>query len=164
MSQVAVRKIHSDETQSYPIIEELNALTERVRQRAYELFESRGCTEGSALNDWLTADNDLLIVPESDLIDTDSRFELQIAMPGFDANDIEVNALPDALIVRANKHEQVEGDARFCDIVEKRLFRKFELPAPIDVDNVTANLDKGVLNLTAPKEQTVSPQALAVGA
>jgi len=167
MSQVAVRKIHSDETQSHPIIEELNAITERIRQRAYELFERRGRTDGSALNDWLTAENDLFITPESDLIDTDNRFELQIAMNGFDANDVEVNALPDALIVRAkagDKHEMAEGDVRFCDIVGNRLFRKFELPAPIDVDSVTANLYKGVLNLTAPKQQTLSPRASAVGA
>jgi HSP20 family molecular chaperone IbpA len=156
MSQVAVQKIHSNETQSSAVIDEMKSLFDRIRERAYELFESRGRTDGSALNDWLAAENDLLMIPESDLVETDGRFEMQVAVSGFDAKDIEVDALPDALIVRAqntHEHEQTNGNVQFCEFGQKSLFRRFDLPAPINVDLVNANVDKGSLKVTAPKAE-----------
>jgi hypothetical protein len=33
---------------------------EEIRQRAYELYEARGCEEGKALDDWLQAEAELL--------------------------------------------------------------------------------------------------------
>jgi HSP20 family protein len=165
MSEVAVQKIHSNEIGSSSLTENLKALAERVRQRAYERFERRGRGDGSALNDWLEAENDLTLTPESDLIEKDDQFQLQIAVPGFDAKDVEVNALPDALIVRAknaHKHEQTEGNVHFCEFGERSLFRRFDLPSPIDVDKVTANLEKGLLTLTASKVE--KPASRAAGA
>ncbi len=163
MPQVAVQKIHSNEIESRSLTEKVKALSDRIRQRAYELFESRGRGDGSALNDWLQAENDLVLIPESDLIEKDGQFRLQIAVPGFDPKDIEVNALPDALIVRAQErhnHESTEGNVYFCEFGEKSLFRRFDLPSRIDVDKVTANLDKGLLTLTASKaEKSASKSA-----
>ena len=156
MSQVAVQKIHPSETQSSAIVGEMKSLAERIRERAYQLFERRGRNNGSALNDWLEAEDNLLMIPPSDLIETNGKFEMQVAVPGFDAKDIEVDALPDTLIVRAqntHRHEQAEGNVQFCEFGEKSLFRRFDLPAPIDVDQVTANVDKGLLKVTAPKAE-----------
>ncbi len=168
MSQLAVQKVHSDEMQSHPVLEQLRALTDRIRQRAYEIFQRRAGTEGSDLDDWLEAENDLLIIPGSDLIETDGRYELEIALPGFDAKDIEITALSDALIVRAKniqeQQQQTEGNVQLSEVGEKCLFRRFELPTPIDVDNVSANLDRGLLRLTAPKAQEASAKSAAIAA
>ena len=165
MPQVAVQKIHPNEIESSSLREKVNALSDRIRQRAYELFESRGRGDGSALNDWLQAENDLVLIPKSDLIEKDGQFQLRIAVPGFDPKDIEVNALPDALIVRAQKghnHESTEGNVYFCEFGEKSLFRRFDLPSRIDVDKVTANLDKGLLTLTASKAEKSASKSAGV--
>jgi HSP20 family molecular chaperone IbpA len=39
----------------------------------------------------------------------------------------------------------------FCEFGQKTLFRRFDLPEGINTDKVTANLDKGILQLTATK-------------
>lgn len=156
MSQVAVQKVHSNETQTSPVVGEMKTLADRIRERAYQLFERRGCTHGSALSDWLEAEDDLLMIPPSDLIETDGKFEMQVAVPGFDAKDIEVDALPDALIVRAQNthhHDQTNGNVQFCEFGARSLFRRFDLPATIDVDRVNANVDKGLLKVSAPKAE-----------
>ena len=65
------------------------------------------------------AENDLLIIPGSDLIETDGRYELEIALPGFDAEDVEITALPDALIVRAKniqEQQQTEGNVQLVRV------------------------------------------------
>lgn len=156
MAQVAVQKIHSIGLESCSLMQSVNALSDQIRQRAYELFETRSPGEGSALNDWLQAQDDLVLTPEADLVEKNGQYQLQIAVPGFDPKDVEVDALPDALIVRArnaHNHEQNDGNVQFCEFDEKNLFRQFDLPSSIDVDKVTANLDKGILTLTASKMQ-----------
>ena len=37
-----------------------NDITERIRQRASELYEQRGRVDGFALDDWLTAETEIL--------------------------------------------------------------------------------------------------------
>ena len=37
-----------------------NAITERIRQRAHELYEQRGRVDGFALDDWLQAETEIL--------------------------------------------------------------------------------------------------------
>jgi len=166
MSTVAVQKVHSDVMQSHPIIEDLKTLKERVRQRAFQLFERCGRRDGSALGDWLEAETDLLLIPGSDLIEADDRFELEVALPGFEAEDIEVIALPNALLVRDKnmpEQEPTEGNVQLY-VGGKCLYQLFELPMPIDVDNVTGRLNKGLLKVTAPKPQKLAEKYSAAAA
>jgi HSP20 family protein len=102
--------------------------------------------------------------PTSELVDDKKEFRARIALPGFDAKDIQVSAMPDALVIRADAthaHEGKSGNVRFCEFSEKNLFRRLPLPAPIDVDKVTASVDKGILEVTAPK---AAPKQMTVGA
>lgn len=157
MSKVAVTKSKENALESPSFIEQMNALAERVRQRAYKLFQRRGETDGSEVDDWLTAERELIWAPESDLIENNGRFQLQVAVPGFDPEQVSVTASSDAVTVSAessHKHDKTEGDVHFCEFGEKTLFRKFDWPKPIDVDKVTAHLEKGVLHISAPKAES----------
>jgi HSP20 family protein len=163
MSQVAVQKIDGDQTEAGSLFEEMKSLGERIRQRAYDIFQTRGCGDGAAVDDWLKAERDLIFTPKSDLVEKNGKLELQVTVPGFEPKDVRVTALPDALIVRAestHKHEKTDENVCFCEFGEKSLFRRFDLPVPIDVNKVTANLDKGVLKLTAAKAESASPKSV----
>lgn len=167
MATIAVTKVKENRAESPSLFEEIKALAERVRQRAYELFQRRHPTEGSPLDDWLKAERELIWAPESDLVEKNGQFQLQIAVPGFDAKEISVTAFPDALTVRAeavHRHEKSGGDVYFCEFGEKTLFRQFDLPASIDIDNVTARLDKGVLQVSAAKKESAPGKANATAA
>ncbi|MGA2717262.1 MAG: Hsp20/alpha crystallin family protein [Bryobacteraceae bacterium] len=116
------------------------------------------------MDDWLNAERDLIQIAESELIETDGKIEVRVATPGFDPGDVHVTALPDALIVKASSthnHDKTEGNVHFCEFGKKTLFRRFDLPASIDVDKVSATLDKGVLRLTAVKEKQITHRAAA---
>lgn len=156
MSQVAIEKVDANRAAASSILDEVKTLSERIRQHAFELFERRGGVNGFAMDDWLSAERDLFRIPESELIERDGKFEARVSAPGFDAGDVHVTVLPDALIVKGSsthRHDKTEGDVRFCEFDQKTLFRRFDLPEPINVDKVTANLDKGVLQLTALKSK-----------
>jgi HSP20 family protein len=167
VSKVEIEKVDGKKAATASVLDEIKELAERVRERAFELFERRGRGNGFELEDWFNAERDLVRIPEAELIEKDGKFEVRMNAPGFDARDIKVTALPDALIVRAestHRHDGKDGNVRFCEFGQKTLFRRFDLPETIDVDKVSADLDKGVLHLTASKakhEAAPKPQAIA---
>jgi hypothetical protein len=77
MSHIAVTKIK--ETKSPSFVNEVENLADRIRQRAYQLFLRRGQAEGSAHEDWLKAERELIWAPQSDLVEKNNQFELRIA-------------------------------------------------------------------------------------
>lgn len=164
MASVAVEKCREAGTLPETLWEKMNAITEEIRNRAFGLFERRGRTMGWDLDDWLQAEREVVWSPASELIENKDDFRARLALPGFDAKDLEVTATPSELIVRAESahtHEGKEGDVCFCEFSGKKLFRHLDLPAEIDVDKVTASLDKGILEVTAPKATSKRLQVAA---
>jgi HSP20 family molecular chaperone IbpA len=91
------------------------------------------------LDDWLQAERDVVSSPPSELIDHENEFRARIALPGLDAKDIQVSAMPDALVIHADagqNHTSELGEVRFCEFSAKTQFRWLELNAPIEVDRV----------------------------
>jgi HSP20 family protein len=156
MSQVAINKWKNPETTPRTFLEKLETITDSIRKRAFNIFQNNGGS-GSEVDDWLQAERDVVWSPTSELVDDNKEFRARIALPGFDAKDIQVSATPDALVIQADSthaHEGKNGNVRFCEFSEKNLFRRLPLPASIDVDKVTASVDKGILEVTAPKATT----------
>ena len=164
MSQVAINKCKNPETMSQTFQEKLKAITESIRNQAFCLFQNRNGGNGSDVDDWLQAEREVVWSPASELVDDKKEFRARIALPGFDAKDIQVSAMPDALVIQADTshtHEGKSGNVCFCEFSEKNLFRRLPLPASIDVDKVTASVEKGILEITAPK---ATPKQMTVGA
>ena len=155
MSNIVVQRIR-DANQVPPLMKETNQLLDQVRSRAFELFEKRGRVSGNEMRDWLEAEKEVFRVPDVELAENDGEFQLQLALPGFDVKDIRVAALPDAVIVEgesAHQHRGTNGTIHFCEFGERRVFRQIPLPKPVDVDHVSASLDKGVLQVHASKKE-----------
>jgi HSP20 family protein len=154
MSHVAIYKCKNSETTPQTLLKQVEAITDSIRERAFNLFQNRPGGNGSDVDDWLQAERDVVWSPASELVDDEKEFKARIALPGFDAKEIQVSAMPDALVVQADTthtHEGKNGAVCFCEFSGKNLFRRIELPASIDVDKVTASVEKGILEVTAPK-------------
>src|SRR5579863_7267480 len=164
MSAIAVEKVKGSE-QPPPAAKKLETLADRIRQRAYEIFQNRG-GDGREVDDWLQAERDLIFAPESELVETDGKYEIRVAAPGFKAAETNVTAFPDAVIVSAessHKHEENKGDVHFCEFGAKTLFRRLDLPKPINVDRVTANIDDGMVRIVAQKSEKALHAESAAG-
>jgi HSP20 family protein len=165
MSNVAVQKIRETKEAARPLFGELTKLFDRVRTRAFDLFEKRGCALGCELDDWLEAEREMVWSPPAELIENNKEFQIRIAAPGFEAKDLRVSALPDAIIVQAEarkEEEKKEENVRMSEFRERKLFRRVELPSLIDVEKVTATLDKGMLDLVAAKAEPVTEKKVFV--
>ena len=155
MSKVTIDKAEGESASSI-LREEANTLADQIRQRAFELFVERGEADGFALDHWFRAERDLLQVPEAHMIEKDKSFHLHVAVPGLDEKDLKITALPNALIISAaskHKHSGINGDLHLCAFGDKRLFRRFDLSAPINTHKVHATVDNGLLKVTAFKQK-----------
>jgi HSP20 family protein len=163
MNTVSVLKIR-DRNQPGPLLQDTLNLLDDVRNRAFELFQRRGGVPGNDMDDWLTAEREIFQVPRMEIAENEGEYQIQLGVPGFDAKDIRVAALPDALIVEGeaeHEYRSMEGNVRVSEFGERKLFRHIPLPEPVDVDHVSATLDEGLLRLRAAKAHHGSSRAAA---
>jgi HSP20 family protein len=145
----------------------MKAISDRIERRAFEVFERRGCAADHSLDDWLQAEREIVRTPDVELIEKDGKFQVRLAAPAYDLKDIRVTAMPTALIVHAeSKHgrQKHEGDVYLCEFGRRDLYRRLDLPAPINVDKVSASFEDGILQLTAPKTADPANKLKALGA
>ena len=129
--------------QATAISADTEMLTDQIRQLAYHLFESRGGGDGRDVDDWLDAERELILTPESVLVERDGKFEIRMPAAGYDARDIHVTVLPASVVVQAASKNKTG---------QKTLLRTIELPAPIDTGRTTARIDNGILFVTAARQ------------
>ena len=157
MANIAVEKVTEKGVESPSIINKLEALADRIRTRAYDIFQHR--ETGNEVDDWLQAERDLVFAPESELIEKDGKFEIKIAAPGFKSEETTVTVFPDAVVISAesrHNHDETDGDVHFCEFGQRALYRRLNLPKPINVDKVTAHLEDGILRISAQKAESLA--------
>jgi HSP20 family molecular chaperone IbpA len=152
MSQVRICKVQEESGLKSAI----ERIRDRVRTRAYELFEHRGRTDGHSLDDWLDAENQLLGHPPIELTETDQDLRLSVDAPGFSAKELQIGVLPDSISI-VGEHEQPETrdhEEETCALVAQ-----MELPCPIDPNHVDAKLRHQKLEIVAKKAQQRNNEA-----
>jgi HSP20 family protein len=106
-------------------------------------------------------------VPAMDLTETDDHLVLRADLPGLDKDDVKVEVKDGVLTVSGErKAEQEERTDGFYRV--ERAFggfsRSMSLPEHVDAEKVTADFDKGVLEVRIPKPEEREPHRIQIGA
>jgi len=155
MSRLNVKKVPAPSDRALPIFEEFDRLADRIRVEAYNLFTGRGAIDGHELDDWLAAERDLC-GPAIEVAEQEGEFVLTLALEGFELVDIDVTATPREILIKGEKKtERTGGDEesrlQWSEYRRNGVLRRVELPAPVDVEKITARVQRGVLKIVAPK-------------
>ncbi len=156
MSQVAITKAKDAEKQSLPVFEEIAKRVAAIQRRAFDLFEKRGHELGHDVEDWLKAEHELLGWPSAELTEKDGLYQMEIALPGFAAKDVEVTATANEVIVHAATKEEKKTEKEnvlWTEFGSNDVYRRFGVPSPVNVEKIAANFEDGLLRITAPKAQ-----------
>lgn len=141
--------------QSQPFFQKMEERFVKIRERAHELFKTKGAYDGGDLEDWLRAERDLFFVPQSELKESEASYELRMAVPGFAVNDISIAVESNQLIIhgQTKKHteDRKDGAILVSEFSSKELFRRFFLNNPVQLDKVRATLEDGILQIQLPK-------------
>ena len=161
MSDVKIRRA-TDDHHVLPVIAELEQKMDAVRERAFDLFSLRGGGQGHDLDDWVTAERELLGWSTAELKEHPTEFELDVALPGFRADDVELTATAHELIVHAARKDERSGQTDhvvWSEFGSNEVYRRVPLPADVKTDAVSAQLKNGVLRVHAPKSAVANERA-----
>ncbi|QQS41253.1 MAG: Hsp20 family protein [Acidobacteriota bacterium] len=139
--------------------------TRRTAEKAYEYFRARGGELGKELEDWFRAEKEILRTVPVEIREKDSKILVSAAIPGFNADQIEVSVKDDCLMIsgeREESEEKTEGELVMSEWKSNRFFRKLVLPSPVDEARVKARLRDGILELTLPKAEVEEPRQVRV--
>ena len=158
MSKPSVEKVASSDDRSLPIFDEFDQVTDRIRKRAYELFNVHRSDLTADVDHWLRAEREVCW-PGAELCETDEKLTCRVALAGFEAKDIAVTATPAEIIVKATMRHESTADKKsappeivcWSDFHYEDVYRRFGLPAEIVVKDVRAEFKDGMLTISAPK-------------
>jgi HSP20 family protein len=94
-------------------------------------------------------------VPAMDLEDREKDYLLKAEMPGFKKENIEIEVEDNFIAITGEvgwKYDKKEHEYICKERACKTFYRIVDLPEDIKVDEVTANLSEGVLEITLPKK------------
>jgi HSP20 family protein len=164
MSDVKI-KCETDGERTLPVFAELERKIDAVRQRAFDLFTGRDGRQGRDLDDWITAERELMGWSAAEMTERADEFEVDIVLPGFKADDVELTATANELILHAERKQQRDGEKDrlvWSEFGSSEVYRRFSLPADVNADGVKAELKNGVLRVHAPKKAVTHEQETVV--
>lgn len=100
-------------------------------------------------------------LPSVNVKENDNSFLLDVAVPGYDKKDFNVEVKNNILTISSEKKEETEEKKEeytkreFC---YKSFSRSFTLPNTADGDKVSAKYEKGILHVEIPKKEEAKPK------
>jgi HSP20 family protein len=103
--------------------------------------------------------------PAVDMYQTDDEVVVRVALPGFKADEVQINVTGDVLHLRGEMQQQEEKQERAWHIREQRwgsFERSIPLPTEVTADRAAADFENGILTITLPKAEEVKPKTITV--
>ena len=134
---------------------EMARLSEDMTRLMSELTGGRGVQE-SIRGAW---------VPPVDVRETTDAIEIDVELPGFSPEDVEVSLENGVLTLRGERVFEEAAEGGVWHRVERAygaFERAFQVPRSVDPEKVGARFENGVLHLTLPKREESKPRTIKV--
>ncbi len=135
----------------------------RLRDEMDQLFDSFFGT--TAPGDWNFPRTAGGWSPEIEVLEGDKEITVRAEIPGLDASDVDISISGNRLSLSGEKKESSEERKGGYYQSERRygyFHRTIELPAGTKAEQVTAEVDKGVLTLKIPKTEAAGVQRIPI--
>jgi len=151
MTTNSVRRLAERDDANLRLLEEIDALEDRIRRRAYEFGQGRGA--GSPVDNWLHAEREVCWVPQAELQETDLEIHLMIGLSGVANEALDVTVLPEMVILRgASAHENgSQPGAPSVEPAPRVLCRRIAFPAQVHAESSVVRLEDDFLKVSAAK-------------
>lgn len=96
--------------------------------------------------------------PATNVLETEKDFRIELLLPGFPKEDVQINYHKNLLTIKVDKEETKEEKKDEFKYAHREFgafnFEKnFKVPNTVDVENISANFENGVLRLVLPKKE-----------
>jgi HSP20 family protein len=95
-------------------------------------------------------------VPDVNVRETKNEYVIELAAPGLDKKDFNVDVQNNVLVISSEKeHKDEDKDENYLrrEFGYSKFQRSFSLPEGVEADDIKAKHDNGVLYVTVPKKE-----------
>lgn len=110
---------------------------------------------------WSNPSSDISGLPAANVYETATGYHLELIVPGRNKEDFKINLEKDLLSVSTEKKEEnkTEGvNTIRREFSVKSFKRSFSLDEKIDVSNIQAKYENGILKIELPKKEQVKEE------
>lgn len=104
-------------------------------------------------------------LPLIDLIEEENKFVIEVEVPGFNEEDIEINIDGNKLTVRGERKTSSESSEKKYHRIERRhgsFTRSFSLPTHVSEEDILAKFKNGILTIEVPKMPKSIPKKIKI--
>jgi HSP20 family protein len=137
-------------------VREISSIQSEMNRLFNNFFDTPTTGNGSATGRWL---------PAMDVVEADDHFVLTADLPGLGEEDVNIEIEENVLTVSGERKSEHEDKREGFVRVERSygsFRRSLTLPKGVDADAVSANFDKGVLEIRIPKPEERKPRKVAI--
>jgi HSP20 family protein len=106
-------------------------------------------------------------VPPMDLVEAEDHFVLKADLPGLGEGDVSIEVQDGNLTISGERNAEHEAHERGWYRIERSFGgfnRSLTLPDGVDADGISAEFDRGVLEVRIPKPEERKPRRVAITA
>ncbi|MCU0421091.1 MAG: Hsp20/alpha crystallin family protein [Cyclobacteriaceae bacterium] len=95
-------------------------------------------------------------LPKVDVAETDTTYEIHVAVPGMNKDDFQVELHDNLLTISGERkltREKKEKNFHSIETQYGSFSRSFNLPDNVDTTKINARYENGILELTVPKDE-----------
>jgi len=100
--------------------------------------------------------NFLNVLPEANIVESQKEYQIELAAPGLDKKDFNIEMKNGMLTISAEKEEETKSEDKNYisrEFSYSSLYRSFVLPDNLLIDKIDAKYENGVLKLKLPKSE-----------
>ena len=134
--------------------DEIKQTFDSLPRRAFEIFQSNGQIFGHDVENWLQAERELFHPAHLDVSESAEGFTVRAEVPGFAANELEVNIDGQRLTIsgkREKREERRDKKSVYCEYCSGQVLRVVDLPGDLKAQAATVSLKDGILEIEVPK-------------
>ena len=105
------------------------------------------------------------MMPSVNVKETDEAYEIELAAPGFERNDFNVEVEKNILAISAKKADQAtEENSKYTrrEFKTRSFKRTFQLPNHVNAEEVQAKYNNGILSVWLPKNEQVRSRVIEI--
>jgi HSP20 family protein len=94
-----------------------------------------------------------IFTPASDIYETDSTYDVNLALAGFKKKDITLKIEDNSLIISGERKKDESKKYNLRQSAYGKFRKVYTLPEDINSDKITAKMEDGILHIEIPKDQ-----------
>ena len=102
------------------------------------------------------------VAPRVDIHELGDALVIAAEVPGVARDGVDIQIDGGTLVVTATRTDVSYGKPLFSARTPTAYKRSFQLPDTVDPDKIEAKLDRGVLEVTLPKRESLKPKRIEV--